>query len=353
MPKWILTKPVLEDETEALAFADECLHSESKCQGGIQGGAEIDSMPFADWIAHVKRYDRAENLPSGHVRSSCYFLRDSETSRIYGVCSVRWQLTPALLDRAGNIGYTIRPSERGKGLGSVQLGLALEKCREAGTEKALVTCRDRNCASAATALSQGGVEDWAYEAPDSAVFRRFWVPTGERVVLRRPWQIPQEKVMPMVGEFHRAGEDFVCGSSGVTKLPYADWLAKVQKLAAQVGEVDGRMPQHVYVSVLLPQETPLGFVAIRPELNKQLEQVGGHIGYSIRPSMRRKGYGGQQLDAALRSLANRGVERALITCDSDNTASAATILSRGGIEDKPCTLADGTVERRFWVRTKR
>jgi len=83
--------------------------------------------------------------------------------------------------------------------------------------------------------------------------------------------------------------------------------------------------------------------------NEFLEKFGGNIGYSVRPSERGKGFGTMQLQAALRNIGERGVEQALLTCDEDNAASAAIILSCGGVEDAPYTCADGSVQRRFWI----
>lgn len=183
MTGWILTKPVWQDGQEIGRFVQEC-----KDAGNfpVQGASNMGEKEFGEWLEHIARYDRGEDLPEGHVPSSCFLLKDGETPRIYGVVSIRWRLTETLRNAAGNIGYSIRPSEYKKGYGSVQLSLAIEKCRERGMDSALVTCHSTNRASAATILSQGGVEEESYCAPDGTVFRRFWIPTGERLVLRRP-----------------------------------------------------------------------------------------------------------------------------------------------------------------------
>ena len=68
---------------------------------------------------------------------------------------------------------------------------------------------------------------------------------------------------------------------------------------------------------------PLGFLALRLSLNDKLFVEGGHIGYSIRPSQRGKGYGKEQLRLGLAAARKQGLERVLITCDEDNEASVA------------------------------
>ncbi|MDO5676711.1 MAG: GNAT family N-acetyltransferase [Propionibacteriaceae bacterium] len=74
----------------------------------------------------------------------------------------------------------------------------------------------------------------------------------------------------------------------------------------------------------------LGRVSVRHELNDFLRQVGGHIGYAVRPSVRRRGIGGLLMRAGLDRLAELGVDNALVTCDDDNVASYRIIESAGG-----------------------
>jgi len=74
----------------------------------------------------------------------------------------------------------------------------------------------------------------------------------------------------------------------------------------------------------------LGLIQIRLELKGYLVKFGGHIGYCVRPSERRKGYAKSMLKAALDICRNEGLEKVLITCLEDNIGSAKTIESCGG-----------------------
>jgi predicted acetyltransferase len=89
----------------------------------------------------------------------------------------------------------------------------------------------------------------------------------------------------------------------------------------------------------------IGFVAVRHSLaNEFLRTLGGHIGYSIRPSRRRAGHATAALGLALDRARELGLDRVLVTCDDANVGSGRTIERRGGV-------LEGLVEgkRRYWI----
>ena len=88
----------------------------------------------------------------------------------------------------------------------------------------------------------------------------------------------------------------------------------------------GYVPQSEYW--LIVDGVYAGEIRLRHRLNERLKQFGAHIGYEIRPSMRRQGYGTLQLKLALPKVKNDiGLERVLITCDDDNIGSQRIILA--------------------------
>jgi predicted acetyltransferase len=75
----------------------------------------------------------------------------------------------------------------------------------------------------------------------------------------------------------------------------------------------------------------LGMLRLRHELDEHLLQKGGHIGYAIRPSRRKQGYGKLILKYGLQQAKAFGFERVLLTCDQDNHSSRTIIESNGGV----------------------
>jgi predicted acetyltransferase len=89
----------------------------------------------------------------------------------------------------------------------------------------------------------------------------------------------------------------------------------------------------------------LGTIHLRHELTEFLLRDGGHIGYAVRPTARRRGVASQALGLMLEECRRRGIDPVLLTCADGNVASARTIEANGGVFED---VRDGT--RRYWVR---
>lgn len=128
-------------------------------------------------------------------------------------------------------------------------------------------------------------------------------------------------------------------------VPYEVYL---EELAIKESGQGDRMPNTNYFLVD-DNERIIGMVNIRHRLNDYLYRVDGHIGASIRPSERRKGYATHLLSEALNVTDRLGIRSVLVTCNEDNIGSAAVILNNGGVEDESFTEPHGNVVRRFWI----
>jgi predicted acetyltransferase len=92
----------------------------------------------------------------------------------------------------------------------------------------------------------------------------------------------------------------------------------------------------------------LGRLAIRHTLTPGLLEIGGHIGYDVRPSARRQGHATAMLRTALPIARKLGIDSVLVACDTTNVASRRTIETNGGVfEDE----RQGKL--RYWIDTDR
>lgn len=90
----------------------------------------------------------------------------------------------------------------------------------------------------------------------------------------------------------------------------------------------------------------LGRIAIRHRLTPELCERGGHIGYDVRPSARRRGHASAMLRLALPVARSLGIASALLTCDIQNVASRKVIERNGGV------LEDQRGDKfRYWIPT--
>lgn len=90
----------------------------------------------------------------------------------------------------------------------------------------------------------------------------------------------------------------------------------------------GRVPSTLYWAIV--GNKVVGRVDIRHKLTKGLRIIGGHIGYTVVPSERKKGYGTQMLALALKKVKKMGIKNALVTCDATNIGSKKIIEKNDG-----------------------
>lgn len=143
------------------------------------------------------------------------------------------------------------------------------------------------------------------------------------------------------------------GIEGTSMLYFAesieDWLADLKKFSNRETTPAEWVPASQYV-LINDEGKILGMLSLRHELNADSENYGGHIGYSVAPSERRKGYGSQMLQLVLKEAKELGMEKILVTCKDTNRASAGVIEKNNGIlEDKRTDPESGQMMRRYWI----
>ncbi|GAA2688903.1 GNAT family N-acetyltransferase [Actinoplanes palleronii] len=147
---------------------------------------------------------------------------------------------------------------------------------------------------------------------------------------------------------HQDGTGVRLGPDPDTPAGFAAWVDGLLALA----DPERPVPEgwvHCTFRWIVEGDRYLGAIALRHELTDFLLDAGGHIGYSVRPSARRRGLASWALGEMLVEARNRGLDRVLITCNVANVASARTIEGGGGVLEDIRETEIGTIKR-YWVR---
>ena len=147
-------------------------------------------------------------------------------------------------------------------------------------------------------------------------------------------------------------QEYIHGGAGLGN--YEDLSEWLNTLIANT-QPETLLPERVLASTYLARRKEdgkiVGIIDIRHYLNNYLLLYGGHIGYSIRKSERRKGYAKEMLGLALKKCESLGIDKVLITCDRENPASARTILANGGVLENEIMHEDKLMQR-YWIQLK-
>lgn len=171
MEKIILIKPNLSYGDEIIKYKEESLKENPL----INGAAGLDNFSsIEDWLEELKKRSSEATVPEGLVPSSTYLGVREKDNYIVGMIDIRHYLNEYLTQIGGNIGYSVRKTERNKGYAKQMLKLALEKCKELKIKKILITCDEDNIASKKVILSANAkFEDIrSFEGKNK---KRFWI----------------------------------------------------------------------------------------------------------------------------------------------------------------------------------
>ena len=166
-----LGPPALDYRQRFLAAAEEF-----DLEGAEALGFERDhaGRDFEKFVRDCASWDRGLDLPEGWIPQSTFWLVDEDG--YVGSIHIRHELTPALLEFGGNIGYAVRPSRRRRGHATEMLRLALVEARAIGLERALITCDTTNTASRKVIEANGGVlQDEIVLSYRDVPTRRYWI----------------------------------------------------------------------------------------------------------------------------------------------------------------------------------
>ena len=172
----------------------------------------------------------------------------------------------------------------------------------------------------------------------------------EKLLLLRP----TAKYIPQYEAYRREFLDFGGSMDGAGSLRRLEsgraWLDEVERFSRPETVPEGKVVSTQFILVREADDRLLGMLQLRHYLNDYLRRVAGHIGYSVRPSERRRGYAKRMLAMALDEARALGLERVMISCSVENEASRRTILSNGGVfESTVLDETDGELLERYWI----
>jgi predicted acetyltransferase len=167
--------------------------------------------------------------------------------------------------------------------------------------------------------------------------------------LESPSASLRESYLSLVDEFRRRGEPLVPFPLGFPADDFPAFLEKLKACSEGRGIPEGFVAHETFWLVAGGGGV-VGVSSLRLALSESLRRHGGHIGYGVRPSARRRGYATLILAETLGKARDRGISRVLLTCDRSNIGSRRAILNNGGAFDSE-ELLPGHAEptQRFWV----
>jgi predicted acetyltransferase len=172
---------------------------------------------------------------------------------------------------------------------------------------------------------------------------------ADALTLIRPDIAFKAEYLAMLQEHLAVGESRQAKNLDLAHQDFAAFVRALTDRERGIGLPSGYVPGTTFWTVK-DGVTLVGEIQLRHELSLNLEHHGGHIGYQIRPSQRRKGYGTRQLALCLEEARKLGLNRVMITCDVDNIGSAKIIEHNGGkLASQGISNFSGKMISRYWI----
>ncbi len=166
--------------------------------------------------------------------------------------------------------------------------------------------------------------------------------------------LPAERFLGQAWDYRRECEAADSDMDGCGPIDTSEsarqWLADTRAYADPATVPEGKVQATQFLGIRESDGKLVGMLQVRHYFNEYLEKYAGHIGYSVRPSERRKGYAKEMLRLALPYCKSIGLDRVLIACEPDNPASRRTILANGGVYESTVHEPEEDIDlERYWI----
>ncbi|WP_461206019.1 GNAT family N-acetyltransferase [Clostridium sp. DL1XJH146] len=166
-----LVLPTSENKDKLMDYKREFIEN-GDSMDGTAGLGNVET--FEEWYSSFCDNLKEETVRTGLVPATTYMAISTDDVRLIGMIDIRHRLNEYLLNFGGNIGYSIRKSERQQGYATEMLSLALRECAKLNIKKVLITCDKDNVASAKTMINNGAKLE--NEIPEgNEITQRYWI----------------------------------------------------------------------------------------------------------------------------------------------------------------------------------
>lgn len=178
MEQLILIEPQIEYADDIWKFRYEILECDADTEDQFAGCMSLDVCKSAEeWIkiCNFRKSEKTCGEVGTTVPSHTYLAVRKNDNKVIGIIDLRHHINhPILGTWGGHCGYSVRPSERGKGYANEMLRLNTRNAQKLGISKLLITCDAKNIASEKTILANGGVFEKTIDV-DGCTMKRYWI----------------------------------------------------------------------------------------------------------------------------------------------------------------------------------
>lgn len=229
----------------------------------------------------------------GKVTTSTYFCLDEDRNIFVGAINFRHYLNRGLLEDGGHLGVGVRPSERGKRIATKMIDLCLEKCKDYGLKRVMITCDTDNIASKKSIINNGGVYESRFEEDE-----RYWIELddnnkleGTNIVLRKARLDDLNKIF-----------DNIWSNEDVYKtMLFTPTFDKKEALERLVRTTNFQARNYAYFVAKKDTNEPIGMCAI----SEVCEDIYEESGICITSKYQGFGYGKEMLSLLLDLVFNK------------------------------------------------